>query len=343
MATKWLEGRWEALISALAPLGNEQEEQIRVLCEAEKEWWRQRPGMKERSLTKPMIETRNYIREVLLLREDNWWINPKSHAKEHLALKYLNFSTEEWTRITLPDKEVLQERLGQPLLLTYPEALVTRGEHLLQMDTWPELVLGIGLNTGRSLAEILKTGIFRPKTAYSVLFAGPVTVHEQLSAFFEVPTLVRSQLVLDALSRVRQMFGMQFAFVERREIGRRCASQVGPAAYQHFGDLVPLRPGAKDLYKALFKGVYPCLAAHAYCPSWVDELQYIVTITNHRRALEATSKEERLTFAVAASLLDYVLLEGSARAVQRKGIRLGEPGVEVLEVFREAVLGAQGH
>jgi hypothetical protein len=297
--------------------------------------------MKERSLNTPMTETRNRIREVLLLREDNWWINPKSQVKEHIALKYLNFSTEEWTRITLPDKEVLQERLEQPLLLTNSEELVARGEHLLEMDTWPEVVLGIGLNTGRSLAEILKTGVFRPKTAYSVLFAGPVTVYEQMGAFFEVPTLVRSQLVLDALSRVRQMFGMQFAFVERREVGRQCAPQVGRAAYQHFGDLVPLRPGTKDLYKALFKGVYPCLAAHAYCPSWVDELEYIVTITNHRRALEATSQEERLTFAVAASLVDYVLLEGSEGDVQRKGVRLGELGVEVLEVFREAVSGEE--
>jgi hypothetical protein len=73
----------------------------------------------------------------------------------------------------------------------------------------------------------------------------------------------------------------------------------------------------------------------------VDELEYIVTITNHRRALEATSQEERLTFAVAASLVDYVLLEGSEGDVQRKGVRLGELGVEVLEVFREAVSGEE--
>ena len=39
-----------------------------------------------------MSETRNRIREVLLLREDNWWINPKSGVKEHLALKYMNVS-----------------------------------------------------------------------------------------------------------------------------------------------------------------------------------------------------------------------------------------------------------
>lgn len=76
-----------------AVVGREQEEQIRQLCEAEKDWWRQRPRVKElSSLGKPMSETRNRIREVLLVREDNWWINPKSGVKEHLALKYMNFS-----------------------------------------------------------------------------------------------------------------------------------------------------------------------------------------------------------------------------------------------------------
>ena len=70
MAVKWLEQSWETLIPALEPLGKEQEEQIRLLCEAEKERWRQCPGIQaDGSLKKPMTETRNHMREVLLLRE----------------------------------------------------------------------------------------------------------------------------------------------------------------------------------------------------------------------------------------------------------------------------------
>jgi hypothetical protein len=342
MAMKWLEERWETLIPALDQLGKEQEEQMRLLCEAEKDWWRQRPGMNVvNSLRKPMTETRNHIREVLLLRDDNWWIDPKSQAKEHLALKYLNFSTEEWTQMALPAKETLQARLMQPLVLADLNALLGRGEQLLQMETWPELVLGIGLNTGRSLAEILKTGVFRTKTEYSVLFAGPMTIYEQMSAFFEVPTFARADAVLEALSRVRQMFGMQFAFVSRRDVGRQCGPLVRQVAYQHFGDLVSLRPGEQDLYKSLTRGLYACLATHLYCPTWVDEWHYMATIQNTRWVLEATSEEERLTMAIAASFLDYVLLDGTGGYDQRKGIRLGETGVDVLEVFRDVGLGEE--
>jgi telomere resolvase len=342
MGMKWLEQRWDALIAALEPLGQEQEEQIRELCEAEKEWWRQRPGVKvESSLKKPLTETRNHIREVLLLREDNWWVNPKLGAKEHLALKYMNFSTEEWTQMNLPAQEQLQERLEQPLLLADPEAIVARGEQLLQMETWPEQVLGIGLNTGRTLAEILKTGVFRSKTAYSVRIACPFTVYEQMSEFFEVPTLSRAQLVLDAYAKVRQLFGMQFAFVSRRDVGRQCGQEVMKVAYQYFGDLVPLRQGEKDLFKALSRGVYSCLAAYHYCPSWVEELHYMMTIKNHRQGMEATSEVERLTFALAASCLDYALLGDFEREDSPKGIRLGKPDVEVLEVFRVGASGAE--
>lgn len=335
MAMKWLEERWGTLIGALEVLGKEQEEQIRLLCEAEKGWWRQRPGMKKvSSLKNPMTETRNHIREVLLLREDNWWINPKSQAKEHLALKYLNFSTEEWTQMSLPSEEALQARVLQPLFLADPDAVLERGEQLLQMQTWPEIVVGIGLNTGRSLAEILKTGVFRPKTAYSVLFSGPLTVYEQMCPFFEVPTFARADVVLEACLRVRQMFGMQFAFVSRRDVGRQCGPLVRQSAYQYFGEMIPLRPGGQELYKSLSRGVSVCLATHAYCPNWVDGLQYMATIQNLRRVLEATSEEERLTLATAASFLDYVLLDRSGEYDRRKGTRLWEPEVEVLEAFR---------
>jgi hypothetical protein len=219
------------LIPALEPLLSAQEEEIQAICEAEKEWWQKRPGIKKLgSLGKPMTDTRNHIREVLEVRDDNCWKNPKSGVREHIALKYMNFSTEEWTQMSLPSREELQARLAEVLELRDPEAL---GGRLLGMETWPELVLGVGLNTGRSLAEILKTGIWRAKTSYSVLFSGPMTVYEKMCPFFEIPTFSRAEVVLEALSRVREMFGMQFAYGTRRDVGRQCGPMVSLVAYQY--------------------------------------------------------------------------------------------------------------
>lgn len=332
---KWLEERLTRLLPVLEPLGREQEEEIRVLCEAEKEAWRQRPGLQQEiSLNVPMNQTRNRMRQELLLREDNWWINPKSGQKEHLALKYMNFSTEEWTRMALPKEEALQARLASPLELCDPDALVQKGEALLQMPTWPELVLGIMFNTGRTVAEIVKTAVFRVKTPYSLLVSVPMTVHERQSPFFEVPTFAGAERVVEALERVRRMFGMQFAFTDRRSVGRQCHPLVRQVAFDHFRELVPLHPGEQDLHKVLSQGIYVRLAVYWYCPSSIEELLYMATIKHFPRILDAATDDERLTLAIASSLLDYVIVGSDGRVDPRKGMRLGKPEVEVLETFR---------
>ena len=334
MASKWLEERWEVLLPLLATLGQAQEEQMKCLCEAELEIWRQRPSLKQvNSLRKPLTETRNRIRETLPVTDDNGWINPKSEAKEHLALKYLNFSPEEWVQMNLPASEELHLRQTHPLPLTNLSALLAKAEHLVQMETWPELVVGIGLVTGRGLVEVLHTGHFTAMSAYSILFTGPMTIYEQMCDPFEVPTLIQADLVLDALHRLRQFFGNHFVGVERRDISRQCSEQVREATYRHLLDVVPLRGGERNVYAKLSRGVYARLATLLYCPAWIDEIVFMATIQHHQKILEATFQEERLTLALAAGYREYVVIDINGMEDQRHGIRLGEPGVEVLSVF----------
>lgn len=140
---KWLEARLERLMPELDQLGVEQEEEIRGLCEAEKAFWRGRPGVtKENSLRAPMTQTRNRIRG-LELRETNQWWNPKIGEWEHVALKYMNFSEEEWMQMGMLSEPRREQRLASPLFLRDPLAIVKKGEELLRKDCWPELVLGV--------------------------------------------------------------------------------------------------------------------------------------------------------------------------------------------------------
>jgi hypothetical protein len=67
----------------------------------------------------------------------------------------------------------------------------------------------------------------------------------------------------------------------------------------------------------------------------VDELLYMATAKDYRRILEAQSEEERLTFAVAGSFLDYVIVDADGARDRSLGVRLGEPEVELLEVFQK--------
>jgi hypothetical protein len=336
MASKWLQERWEVLLPTLAFLGCAQEEEIKHICEAELEVWRQRPSLKRAiSLQKPLTETRNRIRETFALTDGNWWRNPKSGQKEHLALKYLNFSTEEWIEIQAPSEEKLRERRDHPLLLACPWDLLEKVEQLLQSKVWPELVVGIGLATGRGIVEILQTGHFRRKSAYSMLFAAPMTVYEVLCDPFEVATLVRVEAVLSAVERVRQFFGDHFQGLRRRDISQQCRPQIQEAAYKQVWTLVPLRPGERNVYKSLAHGVYPQLAVWLYCPASVDPLVYMATIQQHCKFLEATSAEVRATLAQASLYGEYVVLDGEGAIDDRRGIHLNEPEVEVLEVFQQ--------
>jgi hypothetical protein len=91
MASRWLEERMERFLPVRAPLEQKQEEQIKRLCEEELRAWRERPSLRgKNSLRKPLTEVRNRIRATFQLTDTNCWMNPKSGAREHLALKYLN-------------------------------------------------------------------------------------------------------------------------------------------------------------------------------------------------------------------------------------------------------------
>ena len=326
MGAKWLEQRWAVLLPELERRGKDQEEEIRALCEAEIAAWRVRPSFTTpSSLRTPMTDTRNQLRQ-LAVTPENSWVNPKTGDQEHLALKYMNFSEAEWVQLGLPSEQRLQQREAQQLWLRDPDALVKKGAQLLQGKTWPEVALGIVMNTGRSLAEVLYTGRFMVKTLYTLELERPSTRVDRVRPIVELPTFSPAPEVLEALLRVRR-FGGEMS-LNRQEVSRQDGLLVREEAYRHFLGLVPLRIGDQNLYQQLFLGVYPCLAVYYYCPASVEELTYMATIQGHERVLTAATSEERRQLERAGHYHDYRVVDA------RKGIRLGFPGVEVLEVFQ---------
>jgi telomere resolvase len=346
MASKWLEERLERLLPVLASLGQEQEEQIKRLCEEELQAWRERPSLQGKySLGKPITETRNRLRETLQLIDTNCWINPKSGAREHLSLKYLNLSSQEWTQMNTPSEEELHQRQAHPLPLRNVPVLLSKVEQLLKTKAWPELVVGAGLATGRGVVEVLHTGYFTLQSAYIVRFSGPMTVYERMCDPFEVPTLVHADLVLEALQRLREFFEGHFDGMSRGNISRECSDAVQDAIYRHWLGSIPLRSEEQNIYRQLAHGVYPRLATYLYCPSEEDEIRYMATIQQNRKILESSNEAERLALALAAGYRDYVILDGSGNVDPQRGIRLRKANVEIISVFqnkmKEAFVGEE--
>ncbi|QBD77326.1 hypothetical protein EPA93_15555 [Ktedonosporobacter rubrisoli] len=161
------------LLDRLRPLGVTEEREIERLCQEEIAAWRARPTMVvESSLQEPLRHARNAIREHLPLTGANRWKNPKTKKYEHIALKYLNFSLEEWQRINTDSEERFAQRIRSQQRIDDPDAVVCLSEDLLRRPEWYNLALGVTINTGRRSTEVLKTGVFSPKTAYTLWFKG---------------------------------------------------------------------------------------------------------------------------------------------------------------------------
>jgi hypothetical protein len=333
MTTRWLAERIDLLLAQLAPLGQEQEEEIAQLCAQEIAAWRARPSItKESTLRNPMIDTRNAIRERLAVTEANRWLNPHTQQYEHLALQHMNFTEEEWVRVMGDTQERFQRRLEEQQLLEQPDMLVQQAEALLHGEQWYELALGLAIATGRRSTEILKTAKFYPKTPFTLLFEGQLKKRDLLMKPYEIPTLVSADLVLSAWRRLRRL--VDCSPLELDEVNNRYGSVVRALANERLSGLIPLRSSKEFVTTHLNRCVYGRLCVYYFGPVHVPDITYMATIYGHYWSDGEVVEDVQRNYQSTLHYYDYVIGDGHGQVDRRQGIRLGEPGVEILEIFR---------
>jgi hypothetical protein len=338
MAKAWLRERWKTLIPALESLSSAQETEIARLCAEEIDAWKARPSMQSlSSLKEPMTDTRNRIREIPVT-EQNSYLNPRTGEREHLALKYLNYNEREWAEMNRQSEQRYHERLEQQQLLEHPERIVAKAGELLGSRSWVEVVVGLAVVTGRRLSEILKTGELHPKTRYTVMFAGHLKRKDVVLKPYEIPVLIEASVVLAAWQRLRSL--VDCSQMETEAIGKTYGVEIGAAAERHFAGLVPRRHGREKLFAHVFRAVYPRLAVYYFCPPDVSDLAYVSTILGHYWTATADEAQQR-NYISSLHYFDYKVGDGTGNIDGRQGIRLGEPGVEVLDVFKPKPVGEQ--
>ncbi len=331
MAKVWLQERWDLLIPALEGLTADQEEEIARICQEEIAYWRSRPQMKSASsLKRPMTDTRNALRDRLELRDNNTWTNPRTGEREHLALKHLNYSDAEWAEMNAQSEERWQARLSDRKFIDHPDQVVARAVELLKGNRWADIAAGLAVVTGRRLSEVLAEGRFHPKTAYTIVFDGQLKRQDKILEPYEIPTLCEAQLVLDAVERLRSLVDCGKLAID--QISVKFGPDVVEASQRAFESLVPARSGA-DLYTHLFRSVYGRIACHYYARPETLDLTYISTIYGHYWVVKATGKQQQ-NYASTLHYMDYAIGDGHGNIDGRQGIKLSEPGVEVLEVFK---------
>ena len=319
MAYKWLAQDWTAFFAALDAASTEQD--VQRVCEEEIAGWRARPGLKkESSLRGPMTETRNEMKRRL------------SGVKQTWALKYLAFSEDWYRQHNAPSHGRLADRLEHQQLLKDPDAIVNKAVVLLSSEHWYDLVVGLGVLTGRRPGEVLKTAIFEPKTMYSVMFSGQLKRRGDPLPPYEIPTLCQASDALDALARLRAM--LDTSSMDVSDVTRKYSPLVQEFANRHFQGLIPTRHGKDDLYGHLFRSVYPRIACFWYCPPTIADMHFMATIHGHTNFFALESEEARQSYASQAHYADYKIADYSGNIDGRQGVKLGAVGVELLDVFK---------
>lgn len=332
--TQWLAERMEAFVEAVALLGVEQEQEIAALCAQEIAAWRARPTMrKQSSLKVPMTDARNILRSRLVVSDQNSWFNPQTGQREHLALKYLNFTNEEWLSINAPSEEALRQRREDPGYVPDPDAVVAKAASLLSSSYWQDVALGLSVVTGRRVTEILKTGTLHPETDWTLLFSGQLKKRDAFLPPYEIPTLIRADLVLSAWHRLRSL--LDCSALTKEEVDVQYAPEVRAVATRHFGVLVPTRVGHADqLYTHLFRSIYGQIAVLHFAPDTVLNLDYMAEIYGHYWYKDADTQQKRMSYSSTFHYMDYRIGTGPGQVDLRQGIKLGEPGVVVLKAFQ---------
>jgi hypothetical protein len=331
MAKVWLQERWDLLIPALSGLTAAQEAEIERICQEEIAYWKSRPQMKSASsLKRPMTDTRNALRERLELSDNNTWMNPRTGKSEHLALKYLNYDEAEWAEMNARSEEKWQQRLEDRKFIDRPDLVVAKAVELLKSKRWADIAAGLAVVTGRRLTEVLVEGGFHPKTAYTLVFDGQLKRQDKTLEPYEIPTLCEANLVLSAVQRLRSLVDCSKIAID--QVSVKFGPDVVAAAQRAFEPLVPPREGA-DLYTHLFRSVYGRIACHYYARPETSDLKYMATIYGHYWVVKSTGKQQQ-NYASTLHYMDYVIGDGNGNIDGRQGIKLSEPGVEVLEVFK---------
>lgn len=323
MARAWLEERLRVLLPALQALDVSQENEIARLCAEELAAWKARPDITMSSLRPVMTQARKAIRERLKVTPANRYKDLRTNEWQHLALKYLNFTKEEWDSLNaIPDAQ-FEERLKNQQVLEHPREIIARAEKLLQSERWYDLVAGLAVATGRRLGELLKSGRFFPKTRYTLVFDGQLKRRDLDLKPYEIPVLVDAEIVLMAWRRLRAL--EDTSQLDIGQVEQKYSRDASAAANRHFTGLIPQRSTKDNLYTHGLRAVYAQLAVWCFCPKSVNAMLYANTILGQ---YQAHNERQMRDFLTTAHYFDYYIDGG-------QGNRLGEPGVEVLEVFQK--------
>lgn len=261
----------------------------------------------------------------------------------HPVIPFVLLPSEVYTQLNNEQANRLNARENKFFSIQQANELVDRAIALLENDKPDAVAAGLAVLVGRRISEILISE-FKPKTAYSLLFSEAVKRRGEVGMEFEIPTLAPADQVLRAIDHLKHVWSIEDLKILdlpdnylKRRINARY-SGVPHICRQHFADLVPGREAENDagerLYTHLFRAVYAEIATYYYKPEWVPDHRFKAEIQGHFKLTEDGQKIPN--YSARQNYDDYLIRD---RLSGKPGVKLGLPGVEMLEVFQRGNAG----
>ena len=258
-------------------------------------------------------------------------------GEKHFSLDYIKFSTEEYIELNNLKQGRVELKNEQIQFLDDPDAIVEKAIALLDSPEWSEIAAALSVLTGRRSSEILSTARFVQCSDWSVTFTGALKRGGETQVLsFEIPTLAPAALVCQALERLRKQLP-DAAHLPPEQVNSQFGSAVIHQCDLHFQDLVPRREGKDNLYTHLFRAVYATIATFWFCPPRVNDVEFKAAIQGHYAILDEQNSERRRSLTASRHYSDYEIADSLIARYngRRKGVRLGEVGVQAISPFRE--------
>jgi hypothetical protein len=258
-------------------------------------------------------------------------------GENHFCLDYIKFSTEEYIELNNLKQGRVELKNEQIQFLDDPHAIVEKAIALLDSPEWSEMAAALSVLTGRRSSEILSTARFSQCSDWSVTFTGALKRGGETQVLsFEIPTLAPATLVCQALDKVRKQLP-DAANLPPKQVNSRFGAAVIAQCDRHFQDLVPCREGKDNLYTHLFRAVYATIATFWFCPPRVNDVEFKAAIQGHYAILDEENSERRRSLTASRHYSDYEIADSVIARYngRRKGVRLGEDGVQAISPFRE--------
>lgn len=259
-------------------------------------------------------------------------------GEEHFSLDFIKFTTQEYTWLNEQKQRSVAERNEDVKQIGDPDRIVVEAVRLLDSPEWAKIAAGLAVLTGRRSSELLSTADFKQSSKWSVTFSGALKRKGEIKMLcFEIPTLATAARVCEALARLRQQLP-EAGHLPAQEVNARYGQAVANVCDRTFCRLVPPRQGG-NLYTHLFRAVYATIATFWYCPAKVDPVEFRAAIQGHYAVIDEANPELRRSLAASRHYADFEIADEviAEYGGKRKGIKLGIPGVQVIEVFRGAI------